>query len=441
MKVSSSSGHVARNILLSSLLLALASASDAQSEADGSAADAAANPGSEAASQGVTGDGSPASLRAVRDAFIAAADFEAALAPAEQAVEQAESRVDPQLPTDLSRLARIQSELDDFAAAELSYLEAIELLEETEGENSISLVEPYQGLGRSYIRSRQFPEAVTALGQAQHISQRNLGLFNVTQTALIDDLTNAYLGMGDTVTAQRLQLERLDNAIRRFGPDSVEVVPFRYALASYYDKSRMREAAREQYEHVAATLEDTPDAMSQRLDALRRLMRIELLLGDGADARSKLVALLDGADVEPLDRARSLTALGDWAIATEDVAAARDYYANAHELLRMAPGAERDDALEGPAMLDFIAPLTPVDRGARSRRSYAWGEIVLEFDVTAEGRASGVETVAATPPGLMEEAYERRVRETHFRPRLVAGVPRTTENVRFTHYFRYYVTD
>jgi hypothetical protein len=33
------------------------------------------------------------------------------------------------------------------------------------------------------------------------------------------------------------------------------------------------------------------------------------------------------------------------------------------------------------------------------------------------------------------------VRETHFRPRLVAGEPVATDGVEFTHYFRVYVDD
>jgi tetratricopeptide (TPR) repeat protein len=382
-------------------------------------------------------------LRRIRDAFIAAGDFQAALGPAEQAVELLEERAAPELPQDVGRLARIQAELDDFTSAELNYLKAIDLLVDEEGEFSISLLEPYQGLGRSYIKNRQFVEAVTVLEQAQHVSQRNLGLFNVSQTELIDDLTTAHLGMGDTLTAQKLQLDRLDNAVRRFGAESAEIIPFRYSLARYYDQSRMRQAARDQYEQVVTLLEARPDTdAATLLEPLRQIMKIELLLGDSEQARSKLLGMLgERTDIDAVERARSLMALGDWAIAKEDVPTARSYYAEADELLRGTPDAARDEITAGPAMLDFIAPLSPVDRGTRSRRQYTWGSIVLEFDVSASGRASNVATLAATPPGSMDRAYDRRIRETHFRPRLVDGEPQATENVRFTHYFRYYVDD
>jgi TonB family protein len=203
----------------------------------------------------------------------------------------------------------------------------------------------------------------------------------------------------------------------------------------------MREAAREQYQEVVTLLETHAESDAETLlDPLRQIMKIELLLGDSDQARTKLLAMLESQPgIGSLERARSLVALGDWSIAKEDLPAARSYYAQAHEQLRGAADAEREATLAGPAMLDFIAPLSPVDRGTRSRRQYTWGSIVLEFDVSADGRASNVETVAATPPNFMDTAYNRRIRETHFRPRLVDGAPQATENVRFTHYFRYYV--
>src|SRR5690606_14519647 len=98
----------------------------------------------------VGGDDQTVALRGARDAFVAAGDFEAALDPARQVVERLESIGDPRLPRDIAQLARIQAELEDFDSAELSYLKAIELVERDEGEFSISLLEPYQGLGRSY---------------------------------------------------------------------------------------------------------------------------------------------------------------------------------------------------------------------------------------------------------------------------------------------------
>ncbi|HEU4618075.1 MAG TPA: tetratricopeptide repeat protein, partial [Gammaproteobacteria bacterium] len=233
----------------------------------------------QAGESGLTGE-SPAYLRSARNAFIEALDFQGALGPARQLVTRAGAADDPELPRDVAMLARVEAELEDFDSAERDYLKAIDLIQKADGEFSISLVDAYRGLGRSYIKSRQFPEAVTALDEARHISQRNLGLFNVTQTPLIDDLTTAYLGLGDTITAQRLQQERLENAVRRFGEDDPKTIPYRYQLASYYDESRLRTSARQEYEKILAVVEQQNEGNGTALlRPLRELLRIDLLIG------------------------------------------------------------------------------------------------------------------------------------------------------------------
>jgi tetratricopeptide (TPR) repeat protein len=381
-------------------------------------------------------------LRSARNALIDALDFQGALGPARELVSRPGAAGDSALPRDLATLARVEAELGDFEGAERDYLKSIDLVEHAEGEFSISLMDAYQGLGRSYIKNRRYPEAVTALDQARHISQRNLGLFNVTQTPLIDDLTTAYLGLGDTVTAQRLQQERLDNAVRRFGENDPKTIPFRYQLASYYDESRLRSAARTEYEKILALVEQqSGENDAALLRPLRELLRIDLLLGDRDVAWTRINDILArGTEIDAREHGLALAALGDWSTAKDDPLTAKGYYAEAYRLLEQVSGESPTSVFAVPEMLDFIAPLTGVDRGERTR-PYAWGAIELAFDVSADGRASNVSVVNATPAGLVEEVFSRRIRETHFRPRIVAGEPVATAGVHSTHYFRYYVAD
>ncbi len=388
-------------------------------------------------------------LRRGRDVLLGARDFDAALTPALAAVAEQKIVKDPGYPADLAALARIQSELGQADKAEENYLEAIDLVEAAEGEFSMTLVDPFRGLGRAYIKAARYPEAIAALESAQHVSQRNLGLFNVEQAPLIDDITTAYLGIGDTVEARRMQLERLDNAVRRFGASDPRVIPYRYQLADYYQRSRLTLSAREQYEEVLKSQETQLGATSPALlSPLRQLVRIDLLTtqneeDDPEDAHAKLVAILEqNADIDPVERGLSLATLGDWAIVANDPATARDYYGQAWAALSSKPDVDTAAFFAKPSMIDFIAPLTPVDRGARSK-PYSWGEISFNFAVSAEGRPFNVETVGrqSGEPSPIETRYNRRLREAHFRPRLVAGQPVATDNVQFTHYFRYYVSD
>jgi tetratricopeptide (TPR) repeat protein len=376
-------------------------------------------------------------LRAARDALAAVADFSAARTPAEQIVTRLDATPEGPGSDDLLRLARIQSELREFDAAEQNYLRAIALLE-TAGETSPALIGPYQALARSYINARRFPEAIGVLDQARDLSRRSAGLFNVEQSTLIDDLTTANLGLGNTVAARELQIERLDNAVRQFGTGDPRVVPYHDHLGDYLSDSRLRVSAREQYAQ-ALTIQETNFGTSDArlLATLRKIARIDLLLGHEAGARERLVEVLErNPDADAVERALSLAVVGDCASIAGELPLARRYYADAFTAAETG-GADTDRLFAIPEMIDFIPPLSPVDRGTRSR-PYFYGSIVLEFDISVEGRAENVRSVVAEPPGLMDSDYVRRIRETHFRPSLVAGEPVPATNVRFTHYFRVY---
>src|SRR6185503_16763927 len=146
-------------------------------------------------------------LRRGRDAFIGARDFSAAIVPAKSIVDAQRTQRGPQYPADLAALGLIQAELRDLEPALDNLIEAVDIVVKAEGEYSPTLIEYYRGLGRTYIKTGQYQQAIVTLEQAQHITQRHLGLFNVEQAALLDDITTAYLGLGNTVDAQKTQVE------------------------------------------------------------------------------------------------------------------------------------------------------------------------------------------------------------------------------------------
>ena len=281
------------------------------------------------------------------------------------------------------------------------------------------------------------------LGTAQNISQRNDGLFNVEQSPLIDDLTLAHLAAGNTADARELQLERLDNAVRRFGADDPRTIPFYAHLGDYYDRSRLRRSAREQFEKaLEIRAAEGATNSSEDIGLLRRLVQIDLILGEAESAaRDRLAAVVnENLDMDPAEKALSLAVLGDWALVYGDSEQASTYYQQAHANLQQGDSMEVGIFSE-PRMLNFIPPLDAVDRGARSK-PWSWGTVVMEFNVSATGRASGVETISMEPriPQL-ERAYNRRIREAHFRPRLTESRAQATREVRYKQNFRFYVDD
>src|SRR5688572_2447386 len=384
-----------------------------------------------------------AGLRRGRDGFIGARDYSAALGPARSIVDAQQTNREPQYAADLMALGLIESELRELDDALDHLVDAITIVEEAEGEYSPTLIEYYRGLGRAYIKSGQYQQAIVTLEQAQHITQRHLGLFNVEQAALLDDITTAYLGLGNTVDAQRMQVERLDNAIRRFGPTDPRVIPYRYTLAQYYERSRLPDSAREQYQEVLNAQESRLGATDAGLLApLRELVQLDLLVYQGAvsERRDRLAAVLEqSGNATAVERGVTLALLGDWATVAGDAPTAADYYREAWRTLSADTQVDVAAYFREPTMIDFVPPLSPVDRNERSK-SYTWTEIVLEFDVSATGLPSDVRVMTRDPRTTsLQTRYNRRMRETHFRPRLVAGEPVATTNVRSTHYARRYV--
>jgi tetratricopeptide (TPR) repeat protein len=389
-------------------------------------------------------DSSLASLRRGRDAFIRVRDFSAALNRAQTVVDLQREHREPEYAADLAALGLVQGELRETEKAVTNLIAAIEIVEASEGQYSPTLIEFYRGLGRTYIRNAEYQEAIVTLEQGKHISQRHFGLFNVEQSPLLDDITTAYLGLGDTIEARNVQVERLDNAVRRFGAADPRVIPYRYTLGKYYEQSRLPESAREQYVEVLKAEEARAGENDAALLApLREVVAIDMLVTQTTDAaqRDRLAALVDGnPNADAIERGLALAALGDWATVGGDAPAARSYYRQSWDALITkvdADAVRRQFAT--PVMLDFIAPLSPVDRAERSR-PYTWAEIALEFDVSADGLPSDVRVVTRDESTVtLQQRYSRRLRETHFRPRLVAGEPVATSNVRSTHFVRRYV--
>jgi tetratricopeptide (TPR) repeat protein len=380
-------------------------------------------------------------LRQTRDALSAVTEYKAALHPAEQVVAL-ERRQDGDLSKDLLRLASIQAELDDYDGAEATYLRAIKVLEDAKGIYSPALIAPYHALGRVYNDAGRFDEALVALKQAKWLSKRNRGLFNTEQSALIDDMTTSYVETGKMGEADALQHERLANAIRQFGADAPELVPFYLHLADYYEQSGLCAYARDELKKGLEIADSQfGDASAQSLELRRRLARVELKLTRRNYARDELLAALGkAADVDAAERGKSWAVLGDWAIVDGDPASASDYYSKAYAALQQSEGVDADAFFATPVMIDFDPPVDFYEPKALSK--WSWGSIEFAFDVSAFGEASEVRMVSAELSDEdVESDYARRILATHFRPRLEKGRAVASSDISETYKVRRYAED
>ena len=336
--------------------------------------------------------------------------------------------------------ARLQLERDQLEDAQASYLEGIGQLTSELGADSPLLIEPYSELARLYILNNQSLEAITVLQTARDVSQRTYGLFNLEQVPLLDEIGRAYLLMGNTVEAQNVQRERLNVALRRFGEDDPRTIPYRNHLAGYYDQSRMRLLAREEYEAVLELQREAfGDNDGRLLIPLSQMTAIDIRLGNRVSSRGQLTRVLAAAtNATPLQRAIAQAVLGDWELVRNRVEAAQERYRQAYEVLSSEQPSLAEEFFAAPQFIDFIPPASAVDWQANPD-SYAWGYVEARFQVSENGKATNIFIADAIPPMLMNALYARRLAEARFRPRLVDGAPMPTAGVSYRHEFRFRV--
>ena len=227
-------------------------------------------------------------------------------------------------------------------------------------------------------------------------------------------------------------------ALRRFGEDDPQTIPYRNHLADYYDQSRLRLQAREEYEAVLDIQRDTfGDNDGRLLIPLSEMTALDIRLGDSRAARGQMARVLESStNATPIQRASALAVLGDWELVRSRTQAAQDYYRQAYQALHEEQAELADDFFSAPRFVDFAPPASAVDWRRRTE-TYAWGTIELQFDVSAEGKAVNIVIRHSDPPFVMDGPYVRRLAEARFRPRLVNGEPADTANVTYRHQFRY----
>lgn len=383
-----------------------------------------------------------AALTTLRDVFLNIGDFNGALGPAQQLVEATSQQVgedDPRLVPHLNVLAEILLEIGDYPLAEEAYLRSIGILEGHSNKFPPELVEPYHGLGKTFLATQRPAAAMTALDQARHVSRRNFGLFNLEQLAIIDDQTSALLGLGDVPAAAELQRTLLELAIRTHGENNPEIVPYHYRLADYYASSRMKNRARGEYQRAVEVLEGASgEHAADLLPPLSAIIALNMGDRDTGVEAVRIRSILDNNDdIQPMQRAAALVSLGDWhLVRLNNVEDAFSYYRAARAA---APAENREDIFSVPTLLNFVPPMIQLSqRKVRGLRSGV-GTISLEFTVEADGTTSEAQVVAVDPPDSVEAEYLERISSARFRPRFVAEQAVATERTRMNHSFWYFV--
>lgn len=397
--------------------------------------------------------------------------WEDALAPAQQLVELTKARDGEQslpMAEALIRLGGIQYQLKDYPNAEASFITALRIREKLGGALARGLEEPLSGLGLTLAATDRHAEAVQFLERALLVSQRQNGLFDVSQNGLRLQLANSLIESGRGLEAHQQMQNLLQTSETAWGKNDLRFAEIQDVGGDWYSRWGFFDIGRDLYRHAIQTIEAKAGPNDPRLvNPLRSLGRSfirELLFtnaglmrapanggfrllsrarlpteGEEAMVRAVRIIEANGARNPTVFRV-ALIDSGDWYMLKNNREKALEFYAKAVQLpaAGVTESALVGDPLSFPAMLDYVQP--PVARRYlerdRAPEKLIDRKLTLEFTVTSRGDVVDPRIVESDASERMERETLASIREALYRPRFENGVPVDTPNVRFQQTFK-----
>lgn len=383
-------------------------------------------------------------LQIQAEELVSAEDFAAAAALTEKLLALSEEEFGPESPMLADayvEAASIRMRNKEYEAAEEYALRAIEIYRDANGPFARELIDPFLVLGDTYEASEDYLRALTAFSEARTISRRIYGLLDPGQIDIIDRMTESALDLNDFTQAQNLQLEALTLVARTHEPYSKEVIDATLKYGRWLRARNLFTAERDQYfrldrilrEHYGEGAVELVPVLLARANSFRT-QGVEESFGIGG-LNEALDILAATPDADPLLRAQALRDFGDWQTAFSRVPPDGEAYRESWQLLgRVENG--------GDLRREWYERATIVLGGELSRRGLSFdpqdprGNVLVHFTVDTQGRTSNVVIVESNPPGLKDEAVERLIRQSRFRP-MVRGGELVPSNRAYNIQFRY----
>jgi TonB family protein len=339
-------------------------------------------------------------------------------------------------------LAEAQRRAGDHAAAEKSYLAAIDVYHSLEGPFTPLAIEPLTALGDNYRETNDYTRAVTAYGEARTINRRVYGLLNEDQIPLIDRISDVMLELNKPAEAEEQQLDGLRIVERSHPPESDEALGALYKYAGWLREQGRFQEERDQYMRALRTVHDhygkeDPHQVPALLGVGNsfRVQRIPEPQGAGA-LHDALQILTAHGGTDKLALAETLRDIGDWEVAFAKVEYDGAEYRRSWQYLGEVPDGEkyRKQWYSGP---NYVLR-EPVSLAGLSQDPNApMGHVIVKFDLDKTGHASNVTIVESDPPGFKDEAVIRHIRRSRFRPQMADGLPVAHEALALQFNYRY----
>jgi tetratricopeptide (TPR) repeat protein len=415
-------------------------------------------------------------LGVAMSASAADVDIEAALAR----VDAIRLGADPdpqQLERALTVLGDSYLNANQYAKAEPAYAEALRLAERNSGPESVRVLAPLLGVGRTLAGSGHHEEAVPQLQRALTIERAQYGLFDLRQQDTLEMLAASLTALDRMPEARDLMLYRVRVAEKTFGEANPKVIPVLCDLGDWFAENLLSLDARMTFQ-MALNIVGTSDSLNDPIivEPLRGIARTRMRaqsypserwvasplrpheshvprysnLGvplpgpdyynrEGEEALQRAVRILDSdpSASTPATRIETLIQMGDWYQIKKSPREALPYYQRAWQLMRSSPGLPDSvtTALDVPVRVYYPTPPIVTYVPVVPPEDTRFHHVEVEFTVLADGSVRNARMVAHDT----RERYARdilgAVRKSRFRPKFVDGQPVAVPEITYREVF------
>ena len=333
-----------------------------------------------------------------------------------------------ELATALNNLAIVQRNLEQYDDSTASFLAAIDMFREVDGQFTEKIIGPLVSLGANYHATGDYAQALGLFQEARTVSRRSFGLLNPEQVDIVYHIAATLATMHRYEEAHQQQEDALHLMERVHGVDTMEVLPFIYRYAEWLVSAFQFEPARVQYVRAMDIIraQEGPDSPSL-ITPLRQIGNSyrtqKLAEGRGISALKRALEIAEIQDPpDYLEMARVLRDIGDWYTAFSRVGATGEEYARAWALLGNLDNGEevRQRWFAEP---NYVLREYPSGRGLADANdpNATEGFVRVVFDVDEGGNPLNVAVLESDPPEFKDETMLRAIRRSRFRPRVVDG--------------------
>jgi tetratricopeptide (TPR) repeat protein len=338
----------------------------------------------------------------------------------------------------LTNLAIVQSETEQFDAAQQNFESAIEIIEDNEDRLNTQLVNPLTGLGRAQLESGRPDLATKTYQRAVHVTHVNEGPHNLDQLGLLESIAETHVRMGDLESAKEAQDTIYAINVREYELDTPELVPSLLRRAEWQHKAGFIFDERATYRRAIRIIEQHNGRGSLELvEPLILLGRSYFYLDASGQVSYHDSGISSGeiyfrraariAEEHPETNwqvvAQAQLALGDYYVYNNNPQRGQKVYVDAWNLL-----SENEDRLAVRRIqLEQVVPLKQnklplyISSGEDEKapddkdNPLLQGSISISYTVSIRGRATNLRMIEAQPPefekliSLVQREIRRRI--------------------------------